>query len=272
MKQQLSEFMLKTRTLLSRNKGNKRLFLLLGAGVVIVVLIVSFGNGAVPNAVRVPGFGNTIGDSGLLPNFNSDSPNTSIFGTEEEFSTDPDIVITEDESDPNIYEKNGLTRDEYWLETSQELIPVPLPNNSQKIADELNYAKQNSTFDSNKFYTNNVDFSTAVLERQKVQSQLPIQIIGFTASNGRPVDIHVSVSELDPENLIRINVVGVDYNRYAVSNTNPEMVAFVDAIARVQQEFKAMGADINKMHLKLGVRGYIIETANSWLSSHGAFN
>jgi hypothetical protein len=251
-------------------KKNKRIILVFVIGFIVVFSILLFRSNPkyvdTRFGVKVPTFSEDPSQSGYF-NSTESGPKFDLFNTDEDeiVSNDPDVIIVEDVSDPDAYKRSGI-------EGSGEAYPKKVSESLRNLMNEFYAAKLKAPSGEDIIYTNGVSSEIASTEREKIKGRVPLSIRGYTTPSGKQVNIFLSVLDSDGNDVVRIEVDGIDYNNNVIANSNPEMVAYLDAMVRAADEFKSMGADINNMHIKPGVRAYINTTAVSWLQFHGKFD
>ena len=108
----------------------------------------------------------------------------------------------------------------------------------------------------------------ALNTKKNLLPKLPIIINGFQTSAGINTDITISSFPNDDADIVRIEIVGVDYT-YNQNDpaTNPNMVAFKESFQKVISVLKENNVDIKDLHVLLSNRLYIREIAETWLKT-----
>ncbi|MBI2414868.1 hypothetical protein HYV31_03500 [candidate division WWE3 bacterium] len=264
----MKNILVKLQPIISLIKSKKKFILILGALALGLFLLILFRGGSEVKLgtldMTLPSFKKEVDDAflngpGILPNF--------LKNTEDDFvqSTNPDIVITEDLSDPDEYKRNGL-------EGSGEIVMITPNQDTSKIINEVANGKRTAAVAPEYILNKEISDQDALNEKIKLNNRIPVYINNFMTSNKMELNIVIHSFSYDSDHVLRIEILGIDFQNAAVSEKNPNMVAFREGFVRAKAELQSMGVDVKKLHIKFGSRGYIDTTASNWVLKLGLLN
>lgn len=123
---------------------------------------------------------------------------------------------------------------------------------------------------SGKVNLDSIKVKTAISEKQKLTSSLPIYIEGFKTSVGITTTLNVYTIPEDPDYLIHIEIYGIDYpDETLTQDGNKNATAFVESFNKIKSLLSEKNVDITKIYFIFGAKPYIQSAADSLIRKYG---
>lgn len=117
--------------------------------------------------------------------------------------------------------------------------------------------------------TNSVKVQSAISEKSKFRTYLPIYIDGFQAMSGLKTTLNVYTIPEDPDYLIHVEIYGINYgdpNILQPDNQNGQ--AFVASFKKIESILATKGVDLHNIYFVMGSKPYILNATDSLLRKY----
>ena len=161
--------------------------------------------------------------------------------------------------------------------STPSLTPLPVPTARQISQPPPGYKppvySQPITDEKGQVDSNSVKVKTAIDEKAKLKTVLPIYVEGFKTSSGLNTTLNVYSIPEDPNYLIHIEIYGVNYGDPKIMEpNNANATAFVESFKKIKTLLESKKVDIHNIYFALGTRPYVQSAADGLIRKYDLFN
>lgn len=131
--------------------------------------------------------------------------------------------------------------------------PTPIPFESTETPPQTNFEKLKSNFET----------ELSQKEKDKLSNILPLKFVDFKTSTSLSTDINIYSLPSDPEESIRLEVYGINFNNFNIASD--DAIAFKDSFIQVKKNIASKNINFKNLMIIYGNRQYIQDTATYWV-------